>query len=83
MVDELGGLPPVKIHCSVLAVDGFLEALHNYLTKNQKPIPDKLKERHSQIEKEKKQIEERYKDWSQIEEELHKEDEEDFSSNDS
>jgi nitrogen fixation NifU-like protein len=29
-VDELGGLPPVKVHCSVLAVDGLKAAIKDY-----------------------------------------------------
>ena len=29
-VDELGGLPPVKVHCSVLAVDGLKAAIEDY-----------------------------------------------------
>ncbi len=29
-VDELGGLPPVKVHCSVLAVDGLKAAIQDY-----------------------------------------------------
>ena len=36
IVQELGGLPPIKIHCSVLAGDALLEAIYNYLNKNKK-----------------------------------------------
>ncbi len=38
VVDELGGLPPQKLHCSVLAEEAIKEAINNYLTeyKNKK-----------------------------------------------
>lgn len=29
-VEELGGLPPVKIHCSILAIDGLRSAIADY-----------------------------------------------------
>lgn len=71
VVDALGGLPPIKLHCSVLAVDALLEAIHNYLRKNKRPIPKKLRERHKNLEREKKEIEKKYKDWIKIEEGIH------------
>ena len=33
LVKSLGGLPPVKIHCSVLADKGLKKAIENYKTK--------------------------------------------------
>ncbi len=31
--EELGGLPPVKVHCSILATEAFEEAVKNYREK--------------------------------------------------
>ncbi|MBW1971700.1 MAG: iron-sulfur cluster assembly scaffold protein [Deltaproteobacteria bacterium] len=72
IVESLGGLPPVKIHCSVLAADALDEAIYDYLSKNKKNIPEELKKRHQKIMHEKKTIEEKYKDWIEAEEEMHK-----------
>lgn len=36
VVDELGGLPVVKVHCSVLAEQAFKVAIYDYATKNNK-----------------------------------------------
>ncbi len=36
VVDELGGLPPQKLHCSVLAEEAIKEAINNYLTEYKK-----------------------------------------------
>lgn len=56
IVDFLEGLPPIKIHCSLLAIDALQEAIYQYLLKNKKPIPKKLFESHQRVEKGKKHI---------------------------
>jgi len=66
IVKTLHGLPPVKIHCSVLAVDALSEAIYQYLIANKRPIPKTLEEKHQRIERSKKQIEERYEKWMKI-----------------
>ncbi len=71
IVKKLGGLPPIKIHCSVLAVDALYEAIYDYFEKKKREIPEKLKKVHQRIEKEKKEIEKRYKEWIKLEEKMH------------
>lgn len=43
VADHLGGLPPIKMHCSNLAADGLHEAIKDYLQKKAK------KEKHNAI----------------------------------
>jgi nitrogen fixation NifU-like protein len=71
VVKSLGGLPPIKIHCSVLATDALAEAIYDYMKKNNKKIPEKLEKIHKRIEQEKRIVEEKYKDWVKTEEEMH------------
>lgn len=70
IIKELGGLPPVKLHCSVLAVDALQEAVYDYFKKEGREIPRKLEERHARIQKTKKEMETRYEDWTEAEEEM-------------
>ncbi len=63
VAESLGGLPPIKYHCSLLAADALAEAVYDYLVKKKKEIPEKLQKIHQRIEKEKKEIKERYKKW--------------------
>ena len=44
VVEELEGLPPQKIHCSVLAESAIQAAIKDYLEKNGKDIKDYLDE---------------------------------------
>ena len=61
IVKSLGGLPIVKIHCSLLAMDALAEAVYDYLKKNKKEIPKEIEKKHKVLEKQKKEIEKRYK----------------------
>ncbi len=43
VADELGGLPPAKMHCSVLATDGLKVAIDDYLTQHgREPLGEPL-----------------------------------------
>lgn len=39
VAEALDGLPPVKMHCSLLAEQALKEALEDYFTKNNLPLP--------------------------------------------
>lgn len=44
VAEELGGLPPAKMHCSVLATDGLKKAVDDYLVKHgREPIAGDIK----------------------------------------
>jgi len=58
---ELGGLPPVKMHCSALAADALNEAIYAYMQKRGREIPPALKSRHERLEAEMADLEERYR----------------------
>lgn len=38
IMDALGGLPTIKIHCSILADDGLKKAIENYRSKKDRSI---------------------------------------------
>jgi len=70
VANALGGLPKIKLHCSVLASDALVEAIYDYITKNKKPIPEYLEKRHQQIKKETEFVEERFKDQVEMEKKI-------------
>jgi len=49
VIDTLGVLPPIKIHCSVLAIDALSEAVYDYFSRNKLPISKELEDRHKLI----------------------------------
>ena len=57
IVDSLGGLPPVKVHCSLLAVDGLKEAIYDYYKKTGRTITEKMEKEHLKVTAEKCVIE--------------------------
>jgi len=63
IVKKLGGLPSIKYHCSVLAVDALTEAIYDYFSKNKESVPEDLQKKHKKIQKEKEIIEKRYEKW--------------------
>jgi len=71
IVKELGGLPPIKLHCSVLAADALSEAIYDYLTNNKQPIPKELEAKHQRISANNQEVETKYKDWTGAEEQIH------------
>lgn len=52
IVKGLGGLPPIKMHCSLLATDALHEAIFNYLTARKLPVAAALAKAHERILKE-------------------------------
>ena len=68
-----GKLPPIKLHCSVLAVDALSEALYDYFSKNKLQIPKELSKRHENIMRALKTIEEKHKEYLKLEEKMLKE----------
>jgi nitrogen fixation NifU-like protein len=63
IVEFLEGLPPIKIHCSILAIDALDEAIYEYLINQKKPISQDLQKKHERITQGREQIEARYKKW--------------------
>lgn len=49
VASALGGLPEVKIHCSLLATDALADAVYDYLKRRGLEIPRELVEKHEKV----------------------------------
>jgi len=63
IIDSLEGLPLIKIHCSVLAIEALAEAIYDYLKKKKRKISPKLEAKHESIVMHNEELEERYEEW--------------------
>jgi len=63
-------VPPIKIHCSVLAADALHESIYDFLSKNKRPIPNNLQKEHERIQNTLKQVEHTHKEFTQFEEKI-------------
>ena len=64
--DELGGLPAIKYHCSILAVGALKRAIREYYKNRERPkwLPEKPTQEELQVLEEEKMIELLYKRFS-------------------
>ncbi|HRZ29578.1 MAG TPA: iron-sulfur cluster assembly scaffold protein [Candidatus Paceibacterota bacterium] len=71
VIKKLNGLPPAKIHCSLLSTDALFEAIFNYYSKQAKTkITKEMLKRHEAIQKDQSEIKKRYKNWVDNEEKI-------------
>ena len=70
ILKKTGPLPPIKVHCSILALDALHEAIYNYLVKKKREIPEKLKRVHERVVNTLKEIEKRHEEFLKLEEKL-------------
>jgi nitrogen fixation protein NifU and related proteins len=61
VVDELGGLPAIKVHCSLLAEQALTEAIYDYMKKKGKKVPKELEEKHKRNQEHDKNFDHKFK----------------------
>jgi nitrogen fixation NifU-like protein len=49
LLTVLDGLPEPKVHCSMLADDALKDAIRDYLTRNNLPVPQELVKKHEEL----------------------------------
>lgn len=69
IIKNLNGLPPAKVHCSLLSTDALFEAIFDYYSRHdQDKITKDMIKRHTDIEKDQTEIKKCYKNWVDNEE---------------
>ena len=72
VLKRLGKVPPIKIHCSILAIDALDEAIYDYLTKKNLPIPEKLGKIHERIQNGLGELEHKHREYFNLEKKIYK-----------
>jgi len=49
LLSVLGGLPEQKVHCSMLAEDALKDAVRDYLSRNNLPVPQELANKYEKL----------------------------------
>jgi len=63
IIKTLEGLPPIKVHCSLLSTDALFEAIYDYYTANHPElITEDMNKKHLEIKTNEEIIEEKYSD---------------------
>jgi nitrogen fixation NifU-like protein len=70
ILKRAGKVPPIKVHCSFLAADALKEAIYDYLSKNNKTIPEKLQKEHEKIKSNLEKLEEKHEELVEIEKKM-------------
>lgn len=68
ILKKLGKVPPIKTHCSVLALDALHEAIYDYYKRNKLSIPEKLQKEHERVQQMIETIEARHRQFVKLEE---------------
>ena len=68
ILKKSGKVPPIKVHCSVLAADALHEAIYDYFSKNNLKIPKELQKEHERIKNNLEELESKYGEHVKFEE---------------
>lgn len=72
IIKSLGNLPPIKVHCSVLAIDALSEAIYDYYKRNNFLVSRELEKKHKDIQQVLEYVEKKHKGYIEFEEDLMK-----------